>query len=283
MTYNVLISTTELASHLDDPEWAILDCRYSLADAEVGRRNYLQAHIPGAIYAHLSEDLSGTKIPGLTGRHPLPNPEEAASRFSAWGIDPGVQVVAYDDVGGVLAAGRAWWMLRWLGHPQAAVLDGGWQKWLAEGRPTGGGIEARLRRRFVPAPNPEMLVNLEEVEALRLDSSWRLFDARAAERYHGKNETIDPVAGHIPGALSAPYFDNLNPDLTFRSPEELHQHYQALLGDVEAERAVFYCGSGVTSTHNILALLYAGLGEARLYAGSWSEWICDPHMQVAID
>jgi thiosulfate/3-mercaptopyruvate sulfurtransferase len=283
MTYNTLVSTTELAQHLDDAGWAILDCRYSLADTEFGRRNYLQAHITGAIYAHLSEDLAGPKTPGVTGRHPLPSPEEAAKRFSAWGIDPRVQVVAYDDVGGALAAGRAWWMLRWLGHLQAAVLDGGWQKWLAEGRPRRDGVEARPRRRFVPAPNPEMLVNLGEVEALRLDPDWRVFDARAAERYHGKNETIDPVAGHIPGALSAPYFDNLNPDQTFRSPEELRQHYQALLGEKPAAQAVFYCGSGVTSTHNILAMLYAELGEARLYAGSWSEWICDPHRPVVID
>jgi thiosulfate/3-mercaptopyruvate sulfurtransferase len=167
-------------------------------------------------------------------------------------------------------------MLRWLGHTQAAVLDGGWQKWLAEGRATRGGVETRPARRFTPAPDPAMLVDLQKVDAVRLDPTWRLFDARAKERYHGQNETIDPVAGHIPGAFPAPYFDNLNPDLTFHSPEELRRHYQALLGDTPAERTIFYCGSGVTSIHNILALLHAGLGEARLYPGSWSEWICDP-------
>jgi len=283
MVYNTLISTTELACHLDDPDWVILDCRYSLADAEYGRSHYLEAHIPGAIYAHLSQDLAGPKVPGVTGRHPLPSVEDAACRFSAWGIGPGVQVVAYDDAGGALAAVRAWWMLRWLGHQAAAVLDGGWQKWTAEGRQTRGGVEGRTARRFVAMPHPEMLVSLHDLEAMRLDPAWRILDARAAERYHGRNETIDPVAGHIPGALSAPYLDNLNSNLTFRSPEELRQHYQALLGDLSAERVVFYCGSGVTSIHNILAMLYAGLGEARLYAGSWSEWICDPSRPVAAD
>ena len=280
MAHTTLISTAELAVQLEDLEWVVLDCRFSLADPERGRRDYLQAHIHGALYAHLDEDLSGTVIPGRTGRHPLPPVEKAVEKFSQWGIGPGVQVVAYDDAGGALAAVRAWWMLRWLGHPAAAVLDGGWQKWLAEGRPLRGGQEARPPRPFTPVPRPELVASTAEVDARRLDPAYRVLDARANERYHGRNETIDPVAGHIPGAASAPYFDNLTPDGVFRPVAELRAHYAAILDGRPAERAIFYCGSGVTSIHNILAMQHAGLGVARLYARSWSEWITDARRGV---
>ncbi|HEX7975068.1 MAG TPA: rhodanese-like domain-containing protein, partial [Anaerolineales bacterium] len=199
--YSTLISTTELASHLEDPNWAIFDCRFSLADTGRGLRDYIQAHIPGAVYAHLDADLSGPVIPGQTGRHPLPPVEGAARTFSAWGIADEVQVVAYDDAGGALAAGRLWWMLRWLGHANATVLDGGWQAWLAEGRPVRSGQQTRSPRRFVPHLRPELLVTTSQVDAMRQDPAYRVFDARAAERYRGENETIDPVAGHIPGAI----------------------------------------------------------------------------------
>ena len=277
---NTLVSTTDLALHLCDPEWAILDCRYSLTDTEYGRRGYLEGHIPGAVYVHLSEDLAGPKIPGITGRHPLPGVKETTDRFSNWGIAPGVQVVAYDDAGGALAAARAWWMLRWLGYQAVAVLDGGWQKWISEGRQIRNGVETRAWRRFIPQPQTGMLVRVDEIEIMRCDSTCRLFDARAVERYFGQNETVDPVAGHIPGAISAPYMENLNPDMTFRTPESLRKRFQALLGDTPPDRIAFYCGSGVTSIHNILAMIYAGLGEARLYVGSWSEWITNPDRPV---
>lgn len=281
MTYKTLISTNELAAHLDNPEWAIFDCRFSLDRPERGCEDYRAAHIPGAIYAHLDKDLSGPVVAGKTGRHPLPEPAAAAEKFSSWGIGPGVQVVVYDDAGGALAAVRLWWMLRWLGHEAAAVLDGGWNRWIAEGRAVREGVESRPARTFTPAPRPGMLAAVDEVEKLRQDPSYRLFDVRAAERYRGQSETIDPVAGHIPGAISAPYMDNLTPDGLFRPPAELEQHYQRYLGKTPPERAVFYCGSGVTSIHSILAMLHAGLGEARLYAGSWSEWIADPERPVA--
>jgi thiosulfate/3-mercaptopyruvate sulfurtransferase len=193
-----------------------------------------------------------------------------------------MQVVAYDDAGGGMAAARLWWMLRWLGHNTVAVLDGGWGKWLTEGRPVKSGLESRPRREFQPRPRPELIVGAEEVDAIRLDSAYRLLDARAAERYHGRNETIDPVAGHIPGAVSAPYQDNLNLEGVFRPAEELRQLYQELLGETPPERAIFYCGSGVTALHDLLAMLHAGLGEGRLYAGSWSEWITDPARPVTV-
>ena len=280
MIFTTLISTTELARHLDDPDWAILDCRFTLTDPPRGRRDYLQAHIPGAVYAHLGEDLSGRMVRGQTGRHPLPSIEMAAQTISNWGIAPGVQVVAYDDAGGALAAGRAWWMLGWLGHKAVAVLDGGWEQWSRNKIGWRSGQETRLSRQFIPHERPEMVVSAAQVESMRMDTSWRLYDARSTERYHGENETIDPIAGHIPGAWNVPYMDNLTPYNTFRPVYELRALYQAELENVPAERTVFYCGSGVTSIVNILAMAHAGLGEAHLYAGSWSEWITDPKRPV---
>lgn len=279
--YQTLIDTEELSKHLEDPNWAIVDCRFTLGEPEHGRNDYLKAHIPGAVYAHLEEHLSGKVIPGQTGRHPLPTAQAAAVAFANYGIGPGVQVVAYDDAGGALAAVRVWWMLRWLGHLDAAVLDGGWQKWLSEGRPTRSGNEAREWREFIPEVHPERWVDAVELDAMRQNSAYRVFDARLSERFRGQNETIDPVAGHIPGAISAPYIDNLTTEGTFRPAEELRRHYEKLLDGVPAENAVFYCGSGVTSIHNILAILHAGLGEARLYPGSWSEWIASRDRPVA--
>jgi thiosulfate/3-mercaptopyruvate sulfurtransferase len=193
-----------------------------------------------------------------------------------------VQVVAYDDAGGALAAVRLWWMLRWLGYEAAAVLDGGWSKWLAEGRPVRGGEESRAPRQFQPHLRPELLVDTAAVEAARQNVTYRVLDARAAERYHGQNETIDPVAGHIPEALSAPYLENLAAEGVFRPRDELRQRYGELLGETPTDRVICYCGSGVTAIHDLLAMLHAGLGEGRLYAGSWSEWITDPDRPITV-
>jgi len=274
-----LLSPAELAPHLADPEWAIIDCRFTLADKERGLRDYLASHIPGAVYAHLDDDLAGPVIPGVSGRHPLPDPDAFARTLGGWGVGPGVQVVAY-DAGGAYAA-RLWWMLRWLGHEAVAVLDGGWQAWLAEGLPTVLGRETRPLRVFAPRLRPEVLATTDEVDAIRLDPAWRLLDARGADRFRGENETLDPVAGHIPGALSLPYTGNLAPDGRFLPAEALAARFAPLLGDTPAQRVVCSCGSGVTAAHNLLAMLHAGLGEARLYAGSWSEWITDPARAVA--
>jgi thiosulfate/3-mercaptopyruvate sulfurtransferase len=280
MIFTTLITTTELTRHLDDPDWVILDCRFTLTDPPPGRGDYLRGHIPGAVYAHLDENLSGPVVPGQTGRHPLPPVEMAARTFSNWGIAPGVQVVVYDDAGGGLAAGRAWWMLRWLGHEAVAVLDGGWGEWSRNRMGQRNGQETRNLRQFIPHERPELVISTAQVETIRLDNSWRLYDARSRERYHGENETIDPIAGHIPGAMSAPYTDNLTSTNTFRPVDDLRTLYKALSGNVPAERTVFYCGSGVTSIVNILAMAHAGLGEARLYVGSWSEWITGPQRLV---
>lgn len=281
MDYTTLMSTHDLASHLEGPGWAIVDCRFALTDSERGRRDYRKAHIPGAVYAHLNEDLSGDVIQGVTGRHPLPAVDTFAATLSRWGITKGIQVVAYDDLGGALAAARLWWMLRWLGHEAVAVLDGGWQRWQQERRPVEMGEESRQPAQFIPLPRLDRIVTTEDMETVRSDPSWRVFDCRTGERFRGKNETIDPVAGHIPGAVSVPYVDNLDRKGSFLSPEKLRTRYLDLLGQTPADRAVVYCGSGVTSAHNVLAMVHAGLSEPRLYVGSWSEWITDGQRPVA--
>jgi thiosulfate/3-mercaptopyruvate sulfurtransferase len=282
MSHQTLVSAEELFSHLGDPNWAIVDCRFTLGEPERGRQDYLEAHIPGAVYAHLDEDLCSPHVPGITGRHPLPPVDALARKFSDWGIGPGVQVVAYDDWPGpsVTGAARLWWALRWLGHTAAAVLDGGWNRWRQLGGPIKPGLERRPHRDFIPRLRPELSASVDEVESMLLDPAYRVIDSRSADRYRGENETIDPVAGRIPGALNAPYMDNVGLDGLFRPAVELRQRFQSLLGDVPAQNAVFYCGSGVTAAHNVLALMHTGLGEAQLYAGSWSEWITDPRRPV---
>lgn len=283
MTYTTLISTFELADHLDDPNWVVVDCRYSMADPPWGQREYLKAHIAGAQFIDIDQDLSSPVVPDVTGRHPLPSIEAAVQVFSRLGIAPETQVVAYDDAGGALAAVRLWWVLRWLGHDAVAVLDGGLRHWIAEGRPVRDGIETVPQREFRAKPRADLLITLEQADRLRQDTSFRMFDARTAERYHGWVEPFYAVAGHIPGAFSAPFTENLTPDYKLRPVNELKVHYQALIGDTPPERVIFYCGSGITAVHDILAMMVAGLGEARLYAGSWSEWIADPLRPVARD
>ena len=280
MPYTTLISTQELAARLDEPDWAVIDCRFALVDTEQGRQEYQQSHIAGAVYAHLDNDLSGPIIPGKTSRHPLPEIETFTQTVSNWGIDNTTQVVAYDAMGGAFAA-RLWWMLRWLGHKSVAVLDGGWPRWQQEDQPVRSGVESRQPRSFIPQPRPELLVEADAVMEIRSDPDHHLFDSRSADRYRGENETLDPVAGHIPGAVCLPFAENLGVDGAFLSPEVLKARFEEQLGDVPCERAVFYCGSGVTAAHNVLAMVHAGLGEARMYAGSWSEWITDPERPVA--
>lgn len=280
MAYRTIIGVEELRPHLGDPDWAIVDARFKLADLHQGHLDYEAAHIPGAVYAHLNDDLSGPIFKGVTGRHPLPSIDKASQVFARMGIDSTVQVVAYDDLCGALAAVRVWWLLHWLGHTAVAVLDGGWQQWVKSGYDVRNGVETRPERLFTPRPRDGMFVTAEQVEAVRLDPKYKLLDARSADRFKGQNEIIDPVPGHIPGAVSAQYGGNLNTDGTFRSPDSLRLRYKRLLGEVPAENAVVYCGSGVTAVHDILAMELAGLGEARLYAGSYSEWITDPKRPV---
>jgi thiosulfate/3-mercaptopyruvate sulfurtransferase len=281
MYWLTLITPSDLSSHLDDPDWAVVDCRFSLADPSAGRRAYEQNHIPGAVYAHLDDDLSGTIVPGETGRHPLPSVQRFSETLSRWGVDEAVQVVAYDDVGGALAASRLWWMLRWLGHEHVAVMDGGWPRWERNGFSMQDGTEFRTARRFTPHVRANLLAETRDVAIIRADASWRLIDARGADRFRGENETIDPVAGHIPGAISLPHTEDLGADGSFLPADELRAIFAERLDDVTADRVAVYCGSGVTAAQHVLAMAHCGLGNARLYVGSWSEWITDPERPVA--
>lgn len=277
--FTTLVSVEILKEHLEDPDWVVMDSRFALQEPEWGRGEYRKGHIPGAQYAHLDEDLSSPVIPGKTGRHPLPDVQGLAKKLSGWGIGSGTQVVVYDIDNGGFAA-RLWWLLRWLGHPGAAVLDGGWAAWQTAGLPLETVARRQPVRRFIPKPQPEMVVSADQVQAMVGDPAWIVLDARAAERYRGEVEPIDPVAGHIPGAFCLPYFDNVGADGKFLSKNELRKRFAAALQGRSVDRTVAYCGSGVTSAHHILAMEHAGLGRARLYAGSWSEWITDPARPV---
>jgi thiosulfate/3-mercaptopyruvate sulfurtransferase len=279
MRYTTLIETGQLASSLADPSWAIVDCRFDLKDTSAGERAYEAAHVPGAVYAHVDRDLSGQKS-GANGRHPLPDSEVFVETVARLGIDAATQVVVYDqDTGGF--ASRLWWMLRWMGHDAVALLNGGFARWTAEGRPTRPGVEVRNRRQFVAHPRPEMVVTAADVAALAGRTDWRLVDARAPERFRGEVEPIDRVPGHIPGAVNVPFQENIDAPGTFRSPESLAERFRSALEPVDPSRVVNYCGSGVTACQNILALEHAGLHGSKLYAGSWSEWSSDPSRPVA--
>ncbi len=280
MSFNTLISTSELHEHLADAKWAVVDCRYSLDDKRRGWRDYLLSHIPGAVYAHLSDDLASPAVAGKTGRHPLPTIDSLTATLEKWGIGSDTQVVAYDDGNGAIAA-RLWWLLKWLGHDQVAVLDGGWEAWRRDQLPTTLGRETRHAATFSPQPCPHLAVNVEAVTSRRNDPAWRVVDSRTRDRYRGEFEPIDPVAGRIPGAINIPHPGNIGPDGKFLSPSELRSQFKSILGSTPADQTIFYCGSGVTAAHNILAYAHAGLGEARLFSGSWSEWIVDPLRPVA--
>lgn len=280
MTYTTLISTADLAENHPNSNWAIIDCRFDLGQPDAGRQAYQHSHIPGAVYAHLDADLSGPIIAGQTSRHPLPNIDKLTETLSAWGIDAQTQLVAYDDKGGAIAA-RLWWMLRWMGHEAVAVLDGGWPRWVRENRPMTSGNESRAARQFVARPQNNLLIEMDAVRANLNQADFQLFDSRAAARYRGEQEPIDPIAGHIPGAVSCPFAENLSEGGTFLPPDQLRARFERQFGETKATEAVFYCGSGVTAAHNLLAVAHAGLGPARLYAGSWSEWITQADVPVA--
>ena len=274
-----LVSTAELASRLGDPALVIVDVRHDLADPGWGEARYRESHVPGARFAHLDNDLAARKT-GRNGRHPLPAPEQAAALFSRLGIGADRDVVVYDQGGGMYAA-RLWWMLRWLGHDAVAVLDGGFAKWVREGRPVTTDISVPEASAFHVRAIATTL-GVEDVVRALADRANVLVDARAPERYRGETEPLDPVAGHIPGARNRPYAANLAADGTFKPPETLRREFADLLGDTPLERVTHYCGSGVTSCHNLLAMEIAGLPGTRLYPGSWSEWCADPARPVAV-
>ncbi|HUE88199.1 MAG TPA: sulfurtransferase [Vicinamibacterales bacterium] len=276
--FTTLIAPHDVAPHLADEGWVVIDCRFDLADPPKGEQLYLESHIPGARYAHLDRDLSGEKT-GTNGRHPLPTSAQMRERFGAFGISPGRQVVVYDADSGIHAS-RLWWMLRFMGHDGVALLDGGFARWTREGRAVRGGKEEWRPGTFVGAPRESWRVSADEVERGLPEPSRVLVDARSEERFRGENETIDKKAGHIPGARNFFFQRNLAADKTFRSADELRAQWQDLLGDTKPEQVVMYCGSGVTACHNLLAMEHAGLGGGRLFPGSWSEWSADPSRPV---
>ncbi len=277
--FKTLVDTDTFARHLADPRWVVVDCRFTLTDTGAGRRAWTAGHIPGARYAHLDEDLS-SRISPCTGRHPLPDPNELARRLGAWGIDESKQIVVYDDTFGAMAA-RLWWLLRWLGHESVALLDGGYPKWVREKKPVTPEVPVVHQTTFYPRINNTLWVNADFVERARQDEAFVVLDARAEERFRGEVEPLDKIAGHVPGAVNAMYEDNLDVSGEFLSAEELRERYLDLLGGVVPDQAIHMCGSGVTACHNVLAMEHAGLSGARLYAGSWSEWITDPNRPVA--
>jgi thiosulfate/3-mercaptopyruvate sulfurtransferase len=262
----------------------VLDCRFSLMDASAGQRAFAEGHIPGATHAHLNTQLSGP-LSGRNGRHPLPSPEAFAATLKDWGLAPQTRVVAYDDHGGMFAA-RAWWLLQWAGHGAVQVLDGGWKAWQAasalEPTPT---PSARTDTPATPAESDARSfqpVLLREVQAhLNQPAQLQLLDARAPDRFRGENETLDPVGGHIPGALNRFFQLNLQADGRFADAATLRTAFQAVLGQQDPRTVVHQCGSGVTACHNLLAMEVAGLHGSRLYAGSWSEWCADASRPVA--
>ena len=273
MSHTTTISVANLAKHVDDPAFVIFDCRHELTNPEFGIKAYAQSHIPNARFAHLDRDLAAP-LTGRNGRHPLPDPNVFAGWLGRMGVSNDKQVIAYDNAAGVYGS-RLWWMLRWMGHQNVAVLDGGWQAWLAAERPVTAEVPVLKPSRFTGAPQKSPVDAKYVLEHLQ-SPDMVLIDARANDRYHGQNETIDPIGGHIPGARNRFFKENLTPQGFFKSPEQLRDEFRPFVGNGSPEKIVSQCGSGVTACHNLLAMEIAGLKGGRLYPGSWSEWIGDP-------
>lgn len=278
MDWRTLVSAEELKQAHGAVDLAIVDCRFDLRDPSVGERAYALGHIAGAAYAHLERDLSDLSRPGR-GRHPLPDAERFCAALARFGISPNHQVVAYDGRDGAFAA-RLWWLLRLLGHERVAVLEGGLEAWIRAGGAMSTG-STRVRPSTYQARFKVRDVVSTAVLAARLaNGGTALIDARARERFRGDIEPLDPVAGHVPGAINRPYIENLEATGVFKPASVLHQEFERILGGRAPSEVVLMCGSGVTACHNLLAMEYAGLPGARIYAGSWSEWCSDGHRPV---
>ena len=274
----MLINSENLSKNLRDPAWVIFDCRHDLFDLAKGERQYREGHIPGAHFANVDTDLSGDKD-GSNGRHPLPSPAAFTAFLARHGVSNISTIVAYDDVGGQFAS-RLWWMARWIGLAKVLLLDGGIPKWLADGGALATDVPAPAPAPLRGQADPLMVWSAAEVLAHLGDRDTSLIDARAAERYRGEIEPIDPIAGHIPNAANRFYKSNLNADLTFRAADAIKSEFAALINHKPAGQVVHYCGSGVTACANLFAMEYAGLPGSKLFAGSWSEWVSDPARPV---
>ena len=276
--YTTLIEPAELAAHTHDPDWVVLDCRFELAKPAWGEAEYARGHVPNALYAHLDRDLSSA-VTATSGRHPLPPLDSFSATLGRWGVDGKVQIVAYDQGTGVYAS-RLWWLARWAGHVRVAVVNGGFAAWQQAGLPISDQPTVRRARSFVASHVPAEFATTAEVAGIEaageLSRGQRvLVDARAADRFAGQNETLDPVAGHVPGARNHPFMRNLDARSRFLPAAALRSQWLETLQGQTPSNTIAMCGSGVTACHNLLALEVAGLTGARLYAGSWSEWIRD--------
>ncbi|MGD8742488.1 MAG: sulfurtransferase [Granulosicoccaceae bacterium] len=279
MAYTTLISADDLARQLGQSDLCVIDCRFNLNEVTAGQASYDEGHIPGAVYAHLDNDLAGKKT-GVNGRHPLPDRESLAARLREWGVNRDSQLVAYDAQGGAMAS-RLWWLLRWLGHDKVAVLDGGWKAWCESGGQLTTDVPDRQPGDFTAGDILSPAVPVEELQQLLVEHTVSLIDARDPGRFRGEQEPLDPVAGHVPGATNHFFMRNLDESGRFLPPEALRKLWTPYLEDNSAASVVHMCGSGVTACHNLLAMQHAGLSGARLYVGSWSEWCSDPDRPVA--
>ncbi|WP_375738923.1 sulfurtransferase [Pseudomonas boanensis] len=281
MSLAQLISPEQLNARLHEPGLVVLDCRFALEDPAYGQRSYAESHVPGALFADLEHDLSGPVNKGVTGRHPLPAATELVEKLRTWGVSADSNIVLYDDGPGAFAA-RAWWLLAWLGKRDGVfLLDGGLKAWRDAGLSLTAVPPTIKAGDFQGEPDASLLVDAQGLQSLLGQSDLTLLDARALPRFKGEVEPIDPVAGHIPGAQCAVFTDNLGTDGRFLPAAQLKRRFAALLGERPADDLVAYCGSGVTACHNLFALSLAGYPLARLYAGSWSEWITDPSRPMA--
>ena len=277
--YSTLIAAADLAPHLADPDWLIVDCRFDLTRPAAGEAAYAQGHIPGAVYAHLDRDLAAP-VTASSGRHPLPAPQDFARTLGRWGLTRETQVIAYDADTGAYAA-RLWWLLRWVGHRKVAVLDGGLKTWTGAGLPVTSDVGSRTPTQYAVNPDRDLWLDAAQVGAHVGSGRWRLLDARAPERFAGEVEPIDPVAGHVPGATNHPFALDLDSDGRFLPPAELRARFETSQAGIDDAHTIAMCGSGVTACHLLLGLEIAGKPGAKLYAGSWSEWLRDPARGVA--
>ena len=276
-----LVSTKILSDHLEDPAWIIIDCRFNLKFPEEGENDYHKKHIHGAQYVHLERDLSGPILNGQLGRHPLPDLDACSQIFSSLGISSDKQVVVYDNSGGAIAA-RFWWMLRWLGHNKSALLDGGWEHWTQENRPCSKGKESRQHANFNANPQKSWVVDEKQIDQSLKKKDILLLDVRNGSRFRGENEPIDPIAGHIPGAKNEPFQVNLDQNGLWKKSDTLRDQYLKRFPELEQNKCVSYCGSGVTACHTFFALHEAGFENLSIYPGSWSGWISDPSRPIAL-
>ncbi|MFK7815111.1 MAG: sulfurtransferase [Gammaproteobacteria bacterium] len=279
MTYQTIISVEDLNKNINNQDWFVFDCRFMLKDPEGGLKKFNQGHIPGAQYADMDKDLA-SPMTATTGRHPLPNPDELIKKLQSWGVNNTSQIICYDDMSGAFAA-RMWWLLKWLGHEEIAVLDGGLDLWTATTLEIETEVKEKVPGKFSGRANNNMWVDVEFVKNELSENKITLLDARSEERYSAKDTKTDPVAGHVPGAMSFPFSGNLSKQGVFLSKDELRNRFATFVNNPEEKEVINMCGSGVTACHNLLAMSIADLPITKLFVGSWSEWIKDKSRPVA--